>query len=430
MGGLQPHDPAAEAIARAATDAASAAGADGFLPHGYCFLWNKPLLWTHVLSDLLIGLSYVTIAFTLALFVHRMRRDIPFSVVFVAFGTFIIACGMTHFMEVWTFWQPVYWLSGAVKVVTVVASVSTAAVLPFVVPRAQATIGEARLSRDREVRAARAAALEEANGELLRLNESLQQALREAQEARAVAESANHAKARFLAVMSHELRTPLNAITGYADLLDLGIAGTLEPPQRVYVDRIRGSATHLVGLIDGILQFARVETGREPIQLAEVDAGEVAREALDLVRPMAVEKGLALHEALPPRGALPMTTDARLLRQVLLNLLTNAIKYTPAGHVRLALEADGERVRLAVADTGVGIAPEHLARVFEPFFQAEPAFTRSVGGTGLGLSIVRQLATALGGVVEVESEAGAGSTFTVLLPRVSRPAGERANAMA
>ncbi|HYD52238.1 MAG TPA: PAS domain-containing sensor histidine kinase [Gemmatimonadaceae bacterium] len=142
------------------------AAADGFLPHGFCYLWNKPLLWTHLGSDVLIGASYVVISFALAALVHRARKDIPFSVVFVAFGLFIITCGLTHFMEVWTLWQPVYWLSAYVKVVTAVASVATAVTMPFMVPRVHTTIRDARLSREREVAAARAAALEEQNARL------------------------------------------------------------------------------------------------------------------------------------------------------------------------------------------------------------------------------------------------------------------------
>lgn len=140
--------------------------ADGFLPHGFCYLWDPPLLWTHFVSDLLIGLSYVTISFSLAYLVHKARRDIPFSLAFVAFGLFIITCGATHFMELWTLWKPVYWTSAAVKVVTAAASVATAVWMPFLVPQAHATITSAKLAREREVAAARAAALEEQNAVL------------------------------------------------------------------------------------------------------------------------------------------------------------------------------------------------------------------------------------------------------------------------
>ncbi|HEY0995648.1 MAG TPA: PAS domain-containing sensor histidine kinase [Gemmatimonadaceae bacterium] len=165
--------------------------ADGFLPHGFCYLWNPPLLWTHLLSDLLIGVSYVTISFSLAYLVRRARRDIPFSLAFVAFGLFIVTCGLTHFMEIWTLWRPVYWASAGVKVVTAVASVATAIWMPFLVPRAHATIVNAKLSREREIAAARAAALEEQNAVLSAQALELEREREEAHRLAAQLEEAN-----------------------------------------------------------------------------------------------------------------------------------------------------------------------------------------------------------------------------------------------
>jgi len=173
----------------------AAPAADGFLPHGYCYLWNTPLLATHVISDLLIGLSYVAISLTLVYLVHRARRDIPFSVIFIAFGLFIVACGATHFVEIWTLWQPVYWLAGGVKVVTAVASVSTAAVLPTIVPKVRLTIQDAKRSRARELAAERAAALEESNELLHAQAMELEQ---QTEEAQALAEELEQANAELL----------------------------------------------------------------------------------------------------------------------------------------------------------------------------------------------------------------------------------------
>ena len=135
----------------------------GFLPHGYCYLWNKPLLFTHVTSDVLIGASYVAISFSLALMLRRLKGDLPFSPIFVAFGLFIVACGLTHFVEVWTLWNPVYWLAGGVKAVTAVASVSTAAVLPFVIPMVGRTIREARSAEAQRIASARETAQRESH---------------------------------------------------------------------------------------------------------------------------------------------------------------------------------------------------------------------------------------------------------------------------
>ena len=249
------------------------AAVDGFLPHGFCYLWNKPLLLTHLWSDVLIGASYVVISFALAALVHRARKDIPFSVVSVAFGLFIITCGMTHFMEVWTLWQPVYWLSGGVKVVTAVASVSAAVAMPFMVPKVHTTIRDAKRSREQEVAAARAeglaaqnarlealaADLARANADLRRTAAEADEARRTAEEARQVADAANRVKSEFLAVMSHELRTPLNAIGGYTELIELGLRGPVTPQQTEDLRRIRRSQAHLLGLITDVLNFSRLE---------------------------------------------------------------------------------------------------------------------------------------------------------------------------
>jgi signal transduction histidine kinase len=413
------------------------AAADGFLPHGFCYLWNKPLLLTHLWSDLLIGISYVVISFVLALLVHRARRDIPFSVVFVAFGLFIVTCGMTHFMEVWTLWRPVYWLSGGVKVVTAAASVATAVAMPFMLPKVHSTIRDAKLAREREVAAARTGALEESNAELTRLNASLHAALAEAEaerraaeQARHAAEEANAARSSFLAVMSHELRTPLNAVIGYAELLNLGVTGPVTAAQAEQLGRIRGSASHLVGLIDQVLRFARLEAGRDEVRLEPFDAVAVARDAADMIAPLAAAKGLAFDVDVPD-APVAVRSDPQKLRQVLLNLLSNAAKYTPAGQIALVLETssgagatpgDGRAadalVVFRVRDTGIGVAPEHHEHIFDPFWQVSPALTRTVGGTGLGLSVSRQLARLLGGDLTVESAPGAGSTFVLTIPAV------------
>jgi signal transduction histidine kinase len=411
--------------------------AERFLPHGFCYLWNKPLLWTHVASDVLIGASYVVISVALAYLVHRARRDIPFSVVFVAFGLFIVTCGLTHFMEVWTLWDPVYWISGGVKVVTAAASVATAAAMPFTVPAALTTIRTARQAREHEVAAARAAALEEHNEllqeqaleleqqreeaealaeELEEANEQLRLALDEAREARRQAEEASQAKSAFLATMSHELRTPLNAIIGYEQLLEDGIVGPVTATQQGHLRRIRSSAGHLLGLIDEILSLARIEAQREAVSLAPVELAEVVRSAAAMVEPLAAAKGLGFVVA-EPEPDVVVDTDAGKLRQVLLNLLSNAVKFTSAGEVALEARAGAGHVELVVRDTGPGIAPEHLERIWDAFWQVEQTTTRAHEGSGLGLAVSRRLVELLGGEIRVASAPGEGSAFTVRLPR-------------
>ncbi|HSU13587.1 chemotaxis protein CheB [Longimicrobium sp.] len=236
----------------------------------------------------------------------------------------------------------------------------------------------------------------------------------ELREAKAVAEKANLAKGTFLATLSHEFRTPLNGMLGYADILHLD--GPLNAAQLRKVDRIKAGGWHLAGMIDEILAFALRDEGRDSVRRERVDARAVARAAQELVEPAAQAKGLAFEVDLPA-GAVGLETDAGKLRQVLVNLCGNAVKYTERGEVRLAVREEGGEVVFEVRDTGIGIAPEHHARVFDRFWQVESAATRAFGGMGIGLAAAREFSRLLGGDVEVESEPGAGSTFRVRLPR-------------
>jgi len=406
-----------------AQPAHSAASHEAFLPHGFCYLWDPRLLWTHFWADLLIGLAYVTISFSLAYLVHKARRDIPFSVAFVAFGLFIITCGLTHFMGLWTLWEPVYWLEGGVKVVTAAASVATAVAMPFWVPRAHATIRDAKLSREREIAAARAGALEQQNArlqelteELERRNEALRVIAREAEEARRSADEANRTKAEFLAVMSHELRTPLNAIGGYTELLSLGIRGPVSETQREDLERIRRSQRHLLGLIEDVLSFSRIDAGRVEFHLEPMPLGEVLADAAGMIAPQAAEARVTCDvEPCPPDAV--AYADREKVRQIVLNLLSNAMKYTPeGGHVAVTCGVASDRAWVRVADTGIGIPPEQQEEVFEPFVQLDRSLTRRFGGTGLGLAISRDFARGLGGELTLLSDVGAGSTFTLWLP--------------
>jgi len=242
-------------------------------------------------------------------------------------------------------------------------------------------------------------------------------ARREVEAARAVAEAANRAKSEFLAVMSHELRTPLNAIGGYAELMEMGIRGPLTEQQRDDLRRIQRSQQHLLGLINEVLNYARLETGAVRYDLADVRARDALAEAEGLVAPQVRAKGLTLTAgACAPEIA--VRADPEKLRQVLVNLLSNAVKFTDAGgRIELACADRGAQVQLVVRDTGIGIAADKLEAIFEPFVQVNAGLTRTAEGTGLGLAISRDLARGMGGDLTVESTPGAGSAFTITLPR-------------
>jgi PAS domain S-box-containing protein len=226
---------------------------------------------------------------------------------------------------------------------------------------------------------------------------------------------ANRAKSDFLAVMSHELRTPLNAILGYADLFLLGIPAPLPEALVPQVERIRSAGRHLLSLIDEILTFARVEAGQEEVALEPATCESLVQEAASLVEPLALERHLEFRVGCAEGGA-QLVTDPRKVRQILVNLLGNAIKFTEQGRVTLSARREGEQMVFDVEDTGIGIERAHLERIFDPFWQVEQSTVRTHGGSGLGLSVARQLARLLGGDVTARSTPGQGSTFNLRLP--------------
>ncbi len=234
--------------------------------------------------------------------------------------------------------------------------------------------------------------------------------------AREAAEEANRAKTDFLAMMSHELRTPLNAIGGYAQLLELGVHGPLNDAQAEALGRIQRSERHLLGLIDDVLNFAKLEVGRVEYQIGDVAVCGAIDEVETLVAPQLQAKSLRFDRAECSHD-LMARADADKLQQILVNLLSNAIKFTPdGGTVSMHCSRVAREVRIAVRDTGIGIAAERLEQVFAPFVQVGRRLNAPVEGTGLGLSISRELARAMDGDLTVESCPGSGSTFRLTLP--------------
>jgi signal transduction histidine kinase len=253
--------------------------------------------------------------------------------------------------------------------------------------------------------------------------EAVQESYRELQEKnRALEESyarlkeLDRLKSNFLATMSHELRTPLTSVIGYSEMMLEGLGGPLTAEQREYLGIIMEKGENLLQLITSILDISKIEAGRIRLVLSEVDPAQIMRDAVATILPLARKRGLKV--SCEP-GTLPRVhCDREKVRQCLVNLCSNAVKFTQAGGtITVSAEpAAGERLALRVADTGIGIAEEHLARVFDVFYQVDGTSTREYGGAGLGLAIVKSFIEAHGGEVQVRSQPGAGSTFSVVLP--------------
>jgi signal transduction histidine kinase len=285
----------------------------------------------------------------------------------------------------------------------------------------------------RDMKAARKA-MEEARNRAAQLNERLVLAGIRLQELAEEAGGANRAKSRFLATMSHEIRTPINAILGYADLLEMEVAGPLTPKQSEFLERVMASSRHLIGLIDDVLDLAKVEADRGVIKQETLPAGESIAAAISLNGPQARSAGVSVITRCPP-GIL-YTGDGDRVRQILVILLGNALKFTdPGGSVTLScgttrapdpetkLERDRAWTFFRVEDTGIGIAATEVEKVFEPFAQLDTGSDRKKGGTGLGLAIALELARRMGGDLTLRGVPGEGSCFTLWLPHASQPVG-------
>ncbi|HEX5394342.1 MAG TPA: ATP-binding protein [Rhodocyclaceae bacterium] len=374
---------------------------NGFLPHGYCISWSPPLLFTYVISDSLIFLSYFSMPLALGYFARR-RQDFPYRWLLWMFAAFIMACGSTHLMGTLVLWKPMYALDAFLKAVTAFVSVATAIAIWPLIPHALKLPSPGQLQK----------ANEELRNEIAE-RKRIEQELRIARDA---AEAANRAKSVFLANMSHELRTPLNAILGFSDILRRD--ARLTDDMKEVLTIVHRSGDHLLGLINDILEIAKIEAGRTVLEPAPFDIGDLILNVTEMLGLRAKEKCLQLQVEQSPQFPRHIIGDEAKMRQILTNLISNAIKATEHGSVTLRLgwmkHNDTDALEIEVQDTGIGISPEDQDRIFQPFVQVGSQSKQQ--GTGLGLTITRQFVELMGGKLSLSSQPGQGTTFRVTLP--------------
>lgn len=397
---------------------------DNLLPHGFCYAWDPRLVRLHLVSDVLIGLAYLAIPVALVHFIRR-RTDLPFHWMFLLFGLFIVACGTTHWMEVWTLWNPNYWLAGGVKAVTAAASVPTAILLFLLIPKAMALPSIAQLEAAKRDLEREIVQRRQAESELEKARRDLEQRVEartaELTAANAVLErqradlaQADQAKSDFLAILSHELRNPVHAIRTGAWAVQAANDPDAQQHALAAIERQVGKLALLLEELLDVVTVAR----KARLDLAHVDLRTVAAAAIETTRDAFDGKRQALHVQMPAVW-LPVLADAGRLEQAIANVLSNASKYTPAGgNVTVTVAADGDAALVRVRDDGLGIAPEDQPYLFRLFGRGHRAHRAASDGLGVGLYIAHGLVEAHGGDIAVASEGpGHGSEFALRLPR-------------
>ena len=368
------------------------------LPHGYCFSWQKDLLSLHTVANILIAVAYFTIPVTLWTFVRR-RADLRFSGIFVMFGLFIMACGVTHVMDVWTLWYPDFWLDGWLRLLTAVVSIATAVVLWRLVPVALTLPSPDALKQANEELRAEIARRQAYEDELRAVNERMKRQIDEL-------ESLSYA-------ISHDVRGPLRHIEGFARVLADNYPPPEGHPAHRYIDRIRSSVRHLSNIVEGLLAFSRAS--RSEMHFECCDTGRLVAEVMEELAPDMENRLIDLRV-----GTLPdIQADPKLMYQVFYNVIANAVKYTrdrnPAVIEIDCIEENATRAVIRVRDNGAGFDMQYAGKLFGVFQRLH--HTDEFEGTGIGLANVRRIVERHGGKVWADGAVGTGASFFLSLGR-------------
>ena len=370
-----------------------------FIPHGHCYLWDPGMVWLQVISNALIGLSYVTISSTLAYLIYRIR-DLPFHWMYLAFGLFIIACGFTHFMDIVTVWHPFYWIDGTIRAITAVASVGTALILPPLIPKIIALVKGAKAAHDKGIH--------------------LETAYQQLGEVFAKTKELDVLKTHFFANVSHELRTPLALIIGPADRMKDD--ANLSIDQRRNLEVIDRNARVLLKHVNDLLDVAKLEARKMKPKYVQSDLAQLIRLIASNFDGLAKDKNIDFRVEVP--DTIHCQCDVDMIQRVILNLLSNAFKFVPdGGRIKISGKQNGHFAIFLIDDSGPGIAPDMRDAVFERFRQIEGGPTRSHGGTGLGLSIAKEFIELHRGTIWVDQSTDGGACFKFQIPERA-PVGE------
>ena len=372
--------------------------AAGFLPHGFCYQWRPELLWTHVMSDAVIALAYFSIPITLLYFLSK-RKGLKLWWVIALFASFIVLCGATHVMGIYTVWEPAYGLSAGVKLATAVVSIATATAIVPLVPKALT------LRTAQELEAA---------------NHALQQEIaRRAQAEEALAtkvtqlSQSNRELEQFAYVASHDLQAPLRSIVSFSSLLEKDCKGKVSEEADQCLQYIQSSGAHMQQLIRDLLELSKVgsaEAKPEEVRLADLVEKVTAVLSADLN-----SKGA---EVVVEGAESPLLhVDRSQVQQLMQNLISNAIKFQRPGvkpRVEIVSKQSEDQCHIIVRDNGIGIQPDQREKIFDIFQRLHGQ--SDYEGTGIGLSICRKVVEGHGGIIWVESEEGVGSEFHFTLP--------------
>jgi signal transduction histidine kinase len=377
---------------------------EGFMPHGHCYLWTPSLLWSFVIAESVIVLSYFSIPLGLAWFVKR-RKDLQFNWMFILFSVFIFACGTTHLIGIWTIWHPDYWLDAAAKIFTAAVSIVTAVLLWPLIPKALKLPSTRQLedivARLQEEIAAR----KQAEEQLSRVNRSLEQRGRQL-------ENANHELQAFAYSVSHDLRAPLRGIDGWSLALEEDYGKQLDATAHEYLQRVRAEAQRMGELIDDLLQLSRVT--REDLRQETVDVSSLAGDVAERLRQAHPERTIEFEI----QPGLSLRGDRRLLDIALTNLFDNAVKFTgrqPQARIAFGCrtekdpDAQIQRRVFFVRDNGVGFDMAHAQKLFGAFQRLHKA--SEFPGTGIGLATVQRIVARHDGRIWAESRPGEGAAF-------------------